>query len=93
MERLGKIGATKHCIDPKAGANTIYQAPYRASPTTREKKKTEVNRMLWAGVIEPATAEWAIPVVFVPQKDGTMRFCVDYGKLNAVTLRDSYPLR
>ena len=46
--------------------------------------------MLRAGVIEPTSAEWESPVVFVPKKDGTMPFCVDYCKLNAVTVRDSY---
>ena len=90
--RLGRIGATKHRIELKSGARLIYQAPYRAGPIAREKEKTEIDRMLRAGVIEPTSAEWASPVVFVHKKDGTMRFCVDYRKLNAVTVRDSYPL-
>lgn len=48
--------------------------------------------MSCTGVIEPATAKWESTVVFVPKKDGAMRFCVHYQKLNAVTVRDSYPL-
>lgn len=43
-------------------------------------------------VIEPATTEWASPIVFTTKKDGSIWFCVDYWKLNAFTIRDSYSL-
>lgn len=57
----------------------------------RQDGKNEQER-LDAGVIEPATSEWAIPVVFVPKHDGTVRFCVEYRKLNLTTVVDTYPL-
>lgn len=42
--------------------------------------------------IKPAQTEWVSLIVFVPKKDGTLHFCVHYGKLNAVTIQDSYQL-
>ncbi len=48
--------------------------------------------MLRLDVIEPASTEWSSPVVTVPKPDGRWRFCVDYRRLNALSLKDSYAL-
>jgi len=48
--------------------------------------------MKYQGVIEESFSPWVSPAVLVKKKDGTLRFCVDYRKLNAVTVKDSYPL-
>ena len=51
-----------------------------------------VQEMLERNVIRPSQSPWASPIVLVKKKDGTLRFCVDYRRLNAVTKLDVFPL-
>ena len=73
-------------------ARPINCAPYRRAPIEREQLRNLVNDMLDKGVVRESQSPWASPVVLIPKKDGSVRFCVDYRKLNSVTTRDSYPL-
>ena len=51
-----------------------------------------MNNMLERGIVQESVSAWSSPDVLVKKKDGSMRFCVDYRKLNRVTKKDSFPL-
>lgn len=70
----------------------IANPPYRISPAMKVKLKAELDKMLQDGIIEEKESPWAFPVVLIPKKDNEIRLCVDYRKLNAITVTDTYPL-
>ena len=82
---MGEINITKHSINLVPGTRPFKSAPYRAGPKTRELEQFEIDKQLHAGVSEPSHSEWASPVLFAPKKDGSLRICIDYRRLNAMT--------
>lgn len=89
---LGLINTVTHTIPLEEGAQPQHQRPYRNGPPGRKFIGNEVGRLEGADLIEPSSSPWASPVVLAPKADGSYRFCVDYRRLNAVTIRDTYPL-
>ncbi|KAL2103054.1 hypothetical protein ACEWY4_002222 [Coilia grayii] len=87
----GRTSLIQHGIrltSPGPIRQTCYRVPAKLIPALRE----EVKSMLEAGVIKPSHSEWCSPVVLVPKKDGGLRFCVDFRKLNAIAAFDPYPM-
>lgn len=73
-------------------AHPIRQRAYRIPLAKMKTVEQELEKMLDDGIIEPSTSAWASPLTLVPKKDGSIRFCVDYRRLNEVTKKDAYPL-
>lgn len=88
---LGCTTRTEHVIN--AHSAPIKQRYYRVSPVMQKFIDSELDEMLKLGVVEKSNSPWASPIVLVRKKGSDkFRFCVDYRKLNSVTVRDSYPL-
>jgi hypothetical protein len=66
--------------------------PYHLSEDKKRALYECVNEMLAAGVIERSDSEYCSPVVLVKKKDGTVRFCTDYRRLNRLTKDEAAPL-
>lgn len=88
---LGCTARVQHRIDTR-GAPPIRQSVRRMPQLRHREAKKLLDDMLGRSVIQPSSSPWASPVVLVPKKDGSFRFCIDYRKVNAVTRKDAYPL-
>jgi hypothetical protein len=74
------------------GTAPIAQRPYRMNPQELEELKKQLADMPSKGLIRPSASPWGSPVLFVDKRDGTIRLCVDYCRLNEVTIKNKYPL-
>nr|XP_051208907.1 uncharacterized protein LOC127326090 [Lolium perenne] len=79
-------------IELVPGTAPIAQRPYRMNPQELVELKKQLDDMLRKGLIRPSASPWGSPVIFVDKRDGTIRLCVDYRKLNDVTIKNKYPL-
>jgi len=82
----------EHHIVLKDGSHPVARAPYRLSVAEENELKSRLQELIEAGHIQPSSSPWAAPILFVPKKDGGLRFCVDYRGLNNVTIRDQHAL-
>ena len=88
---LGCTTLIRHAIHTE-NHTPIKQRPYRTPVIYREKIEHMVSQMQAQGIVRPSKSPWASPIVLVPKKDGSLRFCVDFRKLNSITKKDVYPL-
>lgn len=77
----------------KTDSQPIHSAPYRAGPKEREFRNRKIDQVLAMDGFEISQTEWVSPTVISHNEDGTHRFCVEYHKLKAVTIRNSCPIQ
>jgi hypothetical protein len=79
-------------IELQPGTAPISKRPYRMPPKELAELKNQLQELLDKGYIHPSSSPWGSPALFVKNKDGSLRMCVDYRPLNAVTSKNKYPL-
>ncbi|XP_070041130.1 uncharacterized protein [Nicotiana tomentosiformis] len=79
-------------LDELPGTQPIYIPPYRMALAELKELKEQLKYLLEKGLIRPRTSSWGAAVLFLWNKDGSLRICIDYRQLNKVTIKNKYPL-
>ncbi|WVZ94157.1 hypothetical protein U9M48_040087 [Paspalum notatum var. saurae] len=93
LPRLPPDRNVEFAIELVPGTAPVSKRPYRMAPDELQELKTQLQEQLDKGFIRPSSSPWGCPALFVEKKDqGGKRLCVDYRPLNAVTIKNKYPL-
>ena len=88
---IGRTNLTEHSINT-GDASPIKQRARREPLAFAGEERKAIDGLLKQGVIRESTSPWAAPIVLVRKKNGKVRACIDYRRLNAVTEKDAFPL-
>ena len=89
---MGHTHLITHDIKLKPDAKDFHEPLRKTSPEKRAIIDEDVDGFMEKGVIKPSQSPFASAVVLAKKQDGTLRFCVDFRRLNDITVRDAYPL-
>jgi hypothetical protein len=84
--------ACNHAIPLLPEAQPFYIRPYRYPPALKDEIERQVEEMLSQGLIQPSHSLFSSPVLLVKKKNASYRFCVDFQKLNSLTIKSKYPV-
>ena len=89
---IGCCNFVEHEIELEEGAVPHREGARRMTPHKSEACRAEIEMLLEYDMIEPSKLPWACGVVRAKKKAGQLRFCCDFRYLNAVTIKDAYPI-
>ncbi|GJV46064.1 putative reverse transcriptase domain-containing protein [Tanacetum coccineum] len=95
LEELPGLPPTRQVefqIDLVPGAAPVARAPYRLVPSEMQELSAQLQELSDKGYIRPSSSPWGAPVLFVKNKDGSFRMCIDYRELNKFIVKNRYPL-
>jgi hypothetical protein len=73
------------------GASPIPKTPCRMSTPELKDLQMQLEEHLKKGYMHPSVSPWGAPVSFMKKKDGNLMLCIDFRKLNKVTMKNKYP--
>ena len=103
IQRSPRLFAPPDRKPPQRGVRHYIHVPYEFVPAARhayplsgiklEAMREQVSQLVEKGWITPSESPWAAPILFVSKEGGkSLRICVDFRDLNALTIRDRFPL-
>jgi hypothetical protein len=92
LPRMPPERAIEFKIELQPGIAPIAKVLYKMSPIELVELKVQLQDLQYKGFIRPSSSPWGCPALFVPKKDKDLHLCVDYRLLNAVTIKNKYPL-
>ncbi|KAA3484546.1 Gag-Pol polyprotein [Gossypium australe] len=92
LSRFPPVREVEFAIKLVPGTSPISIVPYRMALTELKELKAQLQELTDRGFARPSFSPWGAPVLFVKKKDEIMRMCIDYRRLNKVTIKNKYPL-
>ncbi|GKA80982.1 putative reverse transcriptase domain-containing protein, partial [Tanacetum coccineum] len=92
LPRLPSPRQVEFRIELVPGAAPVAHAPYRLVPSELKELSDQLKELSEKGFIRPSSSPWVAPVLFVKKKDRSFRMCINYHKLNKLTVKNRYPL-
>ena len=91
-DNLGCIRGFTYDIDLEPNSIPFRAKPFRCSQPEKQEIARQVSELLRLKIIRPSMSPWASPVILIPKPDGSLRFCIDYRRLNKATVKFAYPV-